>query len=250
MAERLACGVLMLLELDVGNSACKWRLQSGGKIHDRGRFDCLSVSHSWRLPTSRVTKIRGSSVASEKIQGKLERELFKKYSVIVEWASSQRVVAGVTNAYGQPEKLGVDRWLAIVSAYQNYGASVVIDAGSALTVDLVDADGLHLGGYIAPGLGLMSASLLRDTANVRFECSSVFSHSSLGQDTAACVGAAIKAAQVGVVQAALNCANSQITDSYTIVITGGDAEVMAKALDERIIIHPDLVLDGLQWLLP
>lgn len=251
MVARLACEVQMLLECDIGNSACKWRLVDASKEFARGKIDCRAVSHSWCLPTERVFEIKVCSVAGESLNHQFAQELKRRFSgSSIKWAKSTSCCGGVKNAYQQAEKLGVDRWSAIVAAFNLYGASVVVDAGSALTVDLVNGQGRHLGGYIAPGAGLMAQSLLRDTAKVRFEHSSVYLQQGLGEDTSACVNAAIRAAQLGVVNEALSQANSHIDGPYSIVVTGGGAEALAPALNKKIIRHPDLVLDGLQWLVP
>ncbi len=85
----------------------------------------------------------------------------------VERITTRRVAAGVVNGYADPSLLGVDRWLAVIGAYQRVqGACVVADIGTAATVDVVAADGRHRGGYIVPGPQLMVASLLRGTSDL------------------------------------------------------------------------------------
>ena len=78
--------------------------------------------------------------------------------------SSQAQGFGLTNAYLHPEKLGIDRWLVLIAARHFYAApACVVDCGTAITVDLIDADGHHLGGLISAGLALMKKSLAHGT---------------------------------------------------------------------------------------
>ena len=73
----------------------------------------------------------------------------------------------ITCAYDDPQTLGVDRWLAMLAAYSQFNeALLVVDAGSAITMDLLGPEGQHLGGYIAPGLRLMHDALWRDTSDI------------------------------------------------------------------------------------
>ena len=62
---------------------------------------------------------------------------------------------GVSNCYPEPRRLGVDRWVALVECWQRFGAGIIIDCGSALTIDAIDGEGRFLGGYIVPGLGML-----------------------------------------------------------------------------------------------
>ena len=84
-----------------------------------------------------------------------------------EFASSTDTAAGVRNGYSNPAQLGVDRWLAVIGAFHRHrDACCVVDAGTALTIDGVDATGQHLGGFIVPGPRLMVESLLTGTSDL------------------------------------------------------------------------------------
>lgn len=79
-------------------------------------------------------------------------------------------MAGVRNGYADYQRLGMDRWLAIIGAYQlARGACLVLDLGTAITADYVNAAGEHLGGYICPGLPLMRGLLRTHTQRIRYE---------------------------------------------------------------------------------
>ena len=87
----------------------------------------------------------------------------------VEFYYSPAEDAGVVNSYVRPERLGVDRWLAIVEAWHSRGAAIVIDCGSAITLDAVSSAGRHQGGYIVPGLRMLERSLTGGTGAVRID---------------------------------------------------------------------------------
>ena len=74
----------------------------------------------------------------------------------------------MTSGYRDPERLGVDRWLALIAARErSKQPTVIVDAGSACTIDLLDSEGRHLGGYILPGLTAMGEALVRGTHQIQ-----------------------------------------------------------------------------------
>ncbi len=240
----------LILECDLGNSRCHWRLRSGDTV--RGRGEAALADGFAALPvTEPVERILVASVAEPAVLERL-REHLAVLGVAPELARSQARAAGVTNAYGEHfASLGVDRWLAVVAAYQRVGgAALVLDAGSALTADLVDAAGRHLGGYIIPGQRLMQSSLLQETGSVRFAPESLSSGLDFGASTAEAVGAGIFAAQVGAATLAIGQADRRIATGFAILVTGGDGGRLLENLPRPAELVPDLVLDGLAWALP
>ena len=123
-------------------------------------------------------------------------------------------------------------------------------AGSALTADLIAADGMHLGGYIVPGMQLMKSSLQADTGKVRFDEGELGSGLDFGCSTGQAVSAGILAAQVGAANIAITEAKRRIRGDFAILLTGGDADQLYGHITGQVEIMPDLVLDGLVWLLP
>ena len=151
----------MILQLDMGNSATKWRLDS-----TRGRLVEGSL-----LPAleTRPAAVWVASVADANREAELASEAKARWGLAPWFARSSAAACGVSNSYAEPERMGVDRWLAMIAAYQRIAGPVcVIDAGSALTIDFVATDGRHRGGYILPGMAMMERSLLGETARVRF----------------------------------------------------------------------------------
>jgi type III pantothenate kinase len=147
---------------------------------------------------------------------------------------------GVVNAYQQPERLGVDRWLSLVAVWQQYQVSAcIVDCGTAITVDLLDAHGRHQGGLISPGLMLMKESLGQGTAALSVsDASHVFG---LADSTEAAIYSGTLMAAIGLIEHVL----AKHPSGIRLILTGGDAELIAGQLDAVSTVDPDLVLRGL-----
>lgn len=248
----------MILELDLGNTCAKWRIASGsGAAVARGVADIADwfagrFPESWYLGVERV---RIASVLAQTTENDLIEKIKAEYSVPVQIARATSNCCGVTNAYMNCERLGVDRWLAVIAAYKlSGGAAMIVDVGTALKIDAVDDAGHHLGGYILPGPKLMEGSLLQDTDRVRFESDQPIQSVALGRDTRSCVQHGIAAALVGAVMVAVQQFKIVIGWQPHIYLTGGFGELLKEHLSEAgvsdIRFEADLVLDGLRWVLP
>lgn len=146
---------------------------------------------------------------------------------------------GLRNAYAEPQRLGVDRWLAMLALWtETRDACCIVSAGTALTVDLVDADGQHRGGYIAPGLIAQQQAVLGAT---RFEHrdSTAPYRNEPGRDTESCVREAALAAALGLIEHSTRAFEGQR------VLIGGDADTLRPHLDAAWQLRPELVLRGL-----
>lgn len=236
------------LEIDAGNSFLKWRLRNAGETVVEGRLQTGQVRDGKeKAPSewSEADHVRVASVAGDSVNMWL-RMVFATQGIPVDFAQVSKQQHGLTNAYKNVHKMGVDRWLAMLAAWQQTRKGVcVVDAGSAVTVDFVDATGQHLGGYILPGLRLLQESLLGSTAEVRW--SNRFPGESAlqpGNTTATCVcngGHYLLAALLQRVKS--DCDHYEIDH---IILTGGDAVELQR--QTRIgQVQPELVLDGLQW---
>jgi type III pantothenate kinase len=241
----------MILECDIGNSFCKWRIVgASGQIEGAGRFT-YKQGFDAILLQSDIERARTACVAGGEIEGQFRQWLDSSLGLEAEFARTASQCEGVSCAYSQPSKLGVDRWLALIAGYQQVkGAVLVIDVGSALTIDAVDAAGVHLGGYIIPGQQLMANSLLHDTEQVRFESVLEAASPRFGASTGGSVYGGIAAALLGTVNVAVTEANEQIPEGFAILFTGGGGHVLQEQMPEGTRLVPDLVLDGLRWVLP
>ena len=138
--------------------------------------------------------------------------------------------------------MGVDRWLAMLAARARCTDRLcVVDAGSALTIDLVAASGQHEGGYIIPGPALMARSLQRDTQRVRYAARDDVSLEP-GTDTASAVGNGIALAQCGAVELALQRCDG---DAPALFLTGGGGAALQRLLQRPATLVEDLVFEGL-----
>ena len=156
----------MILDLDIGNTRIKWRMVDRiGTAAFEGivsEVDELLDATVRQYPVERVRVacVRGGDSLNELIGS-----LSKGWQLQAEIARVSREFLGLSVGYEKLDRLGVDRWLAMLAAHRNAGgACLVVDCGTAVTVDLVDADGWHRGGYIVPGLKLMPDALTRNTA--------------------------------------------------------------------------------------
>lgn len=241
----------MILECDIGNSFCKWRIidasgqakRAGSFAYDQG-FDAILLQPD-------IKRVRVACVAGDETEERFRQWLVSVLGLEAEFARTTSQCAEVSCAYSKPSKLGVDRWLALIAGYQQVkGAVLVVDVGSALTVDAVDAAGVHLGGYIVPGQQLMANSLLRDTEQVTFELVLAAASPRFGATTDDSVYGGIAAALLGAVNVAVAEASKQIPEGFAILLTGGGGQVLQEHMPADAQLVPDLVLNGLRWVLP
>lgn len=238
-----------VLEFDVGNTALKWRLRHQHGF-ERGRLPCDEGRVAALLEGLRPDVIHISSVASDDANAMLRR-CADKAAVACRFAQVSASCGGVTNAYDDPLTLGVDRWLAMVAAKRRVSGDLVIaDIGTALTIDVLAADGVHQGGYILPGRRLMRESLLGGTGRIQFD--EIREPSiDLGNNTASCVENASWLAAVSVISGVARRIQ-QADRQVSVVVTGGDAKaaLQVAGVDGGSWVYvEDLVLDGLSLVL-
>ena len=235
----------MNLLIDSGNTRLKWALlQDGGLITSHALFNQQitrqQLIETWKLqPPPKCFAIACvSSTPLLELVLAVAIELWPNIQIIP--VKSQAHAFGVYNAYQQSEKLGVDRWLALVAVRNHYQLpACIVDCGTAITVDLIDSDGKHQGGLISPGLTLMKKSLAAGTAGLQFyETSYVAGPANF---TEAAIYSGTLFAAVGLIEHVL----SKQPNASQLILTGGDAEIIAAQLKTKPIIDSDLVLRGL-----
>jgi type III pantothenate kinase len=245
----------MLLELDCGNTLIKWRLlDQEGRVRDGDMAPDLVELQ--RLLGGQEREIRGCrlvSVRSSEETQVVVDQLASWLKLHPELARPARCLAGVSNGYEDYTRLGMDRWLALVAGYDLCRkACVVIDLGTAVTVDYVDASGQHLGGYIAPGSKLLRAGLVRHTRLIRYEGVPRGERdiSTPGRGTAEAVEHGCDLMLAGFVREQLRIAHEVVGTGMMVILTGGDAERMAELLPEGCHVIGDLVFRGLALACP
>ncbi|MCK0165861.1 type III pantothenate kinase [Marinobacter sp. S6332] len=234
----------MRLLIDAGNSRLKWRLDETGGVIAQGLGGIEDADPLSGLPVDAVniSRIAVSTVASEEKRLRLLQSLSSRVSAPIRCYWSEACRNGLASAYRDYQQMGADRWHAMYGAWLDYKQGfIVVDAGSAITVDYVGSSGQHLGGFILPGLHMMRRSLQVDAARIDFDPSHV-SDRSPGKSTSECVNHGL----AWLSSALIDRVHS---DSYAagvrdILITGGDAERLLS-LGLKATFCPSLVLDGL-----
>ena len=241
----------MILELDVGNTRLKWRsVDTQGGLLARGVQGSEDAFDGLAKQLGAPQRVRVACVRDALFKEQLQARIRASWGLEAEFAKSSLQAAGVITAYAKPENLGVDRWLTMLAAKaRGKGACCIVDAGSALTVDLLRADGQHLGGYIVPGLAMQRASLLKGTA-IRLSEPPVWEKTFPGSSTGAAIHNGILSMTVAWL---ISLSESVLKSGGTLYLTGGDAHLFSAQLELRSVPHevaPDLVLEGLSAALP
>ena len=237
-------GSVRCLQLDVGNSSAKWRLLRGEHIVERGHYrPDDDASEALLLNCAeQLDHIWVASVAASSAEEHLTALLAARWGIVPWFARTEAQTGSLHNSYADPSRMGVDRWLAMLGAREReQGRLCVIDAGSALTIDIVSAQGQHEGGYIIPGPALMERALLLDTDRVRFEEKADYALEP-GESTAEAVRHGIALAQAGAVELALRKAGGE---SMALFFSGGAGETLMKLVQRSSQWAPDLVFEGL-----
>jgi len=225
-----------VLLIDGGNSRTKWALFDTGRITEQGVVsNHQRLDYEWPTPTTGTlfASVRHDEALVEVLQQQSDRPLHRLNA-------PQPELGDFTHCYVDPSRLGVDRWLAMLGAQAHtQEAALVVDAGTALTLDLLDANRAHLGGYIVPGLTMARQALFQGTDKViAFDDEREQDSLAPGQSTLACVASGTlrqMAAFVGAV--------AEDHPGHRLMITGGDGSALAEALGARY--YPDLIFDGM-----
>lgn len=234
----------MILDIDIGNSRVKWRAVGTDGVIRHGH--CARDTADWAgaLPQQGMTRVRVANVGGSAAAEQLTSWAQARWGLAPEYVRAVRTLAGVTNGYREPEQLGVDRWLALLAAWRElHGGAVVVSAGTALTVDILGTNGQHVGGYIVPGLYLMRDALISGTSGVRPAVATVASLAPGHSTTEAVLHGCMAMAAALIESARRDLATP-------VVLSGGDADVLAPWLAGPVLLRPELVLDGLGIALP
>ncbi len=242
----------MILELDCGNSLIKWRVLQrpdasvlqGGVVSGADQLiEVLSGLPSLALQHCRLVSVRTDDETTQLIE-----RLTLHYPMQVCRAEPADSLAGVHNGYQDYERLGLDRWLAVVGAHSLAGgACLVLDFGTAVTSDLVADGGEHLGGYICPGLPLMRSQLRTHTRRIRYDdltAERALESWSPGRSTVEAVERGCGLMLRGFVLTQLELAREHLGEKYQVFLTGGDAALVQEVLPAARVM-PDLVFVGL-----
>ena len=156
----------MILCLDAGNTRLKFGLRAGGEWRVQGALDYVAFDSLTRELPAPPTRIVACNVAGEPARQHIEA-LAARIRVPLAWLQSSAVACGISNGYDKPQQLGADRWAALIGARALHdGPCIVVMAGTATTIDALDAQGRFRGGLILSGLSLMRSALAQNTAGL------------------------------------------------------------------------------------
>ncbi|MGI9308283.1 MAG: type III pantothenate kinase, partial [Gammaproteobacteria bacterium] len=162
----------MRLLLDIGNTRIKWAWTQGEELLEPGelthRDEPLDeLVELMNLAQHAPEDIFAVNVAGAELGDAISGAIRSRVAKPVKFMVTSEKVGEVSCGYSDCSQLGVDRWAAIIGAWSQYQTALcVVDAGTAITVDLITAAGQHLGGYIAPGVHLMNEALKRETGDI------------------------------------------------------------------------------------
>lgn len=244
----------MNLLVDIGNTRLKWSLLDGNETLATG--GCLAsdmvgaetpndlaqyLAHAESINAVWVSHVGSRDVLHWFIEHWCHALPAKK----INRAKVVCSTAGIRNDYKDFDKLGVDRWVAAIGArsIEANGDLLVIDAGTAVTIDWLSIDNVYEGGAILPGAKLMHDALISNTARIRSEYTDTVQI--VGKSTSECVNSGVGYGLVGAVERVVFEMENVINRPVKILLTGGAAVMLQQRLKKPVRLVPDLVLAGL-----
>ena len=247
----------MLLAVDIGNTNITLGVFEGETPGASLRFASNPVRTADEYGLAMLDSFRRTGVAASDIQAAvigsvvpditpLFAEACLNYLRCRLFVADGTVKTGLRSFYDDPGQLGIDRIVGAAAAYKLYGGpACVIDFGTATTFDAVSADGCHLGGAIAPGIGIAAEALFQRAAKLpRVE----YEHpaSAIGRNTRQSLQSGLLYGYVGLVEGLIARFRAELGSGMKVVATGGLADVIAAETAAIDILAPRLMLDGLR----
>lgn len=252
---------MALLLIDIGNSRVKWARLVDGRMGRQqaaansrwgvGDYARRIIGRRWGKQNARAAgdRIVVSSVAGARVDRMLIAAARKMGAPAPEFVASQRRAGGVTTAYVEPWRLGVDRFVGAIGAHHLAAgrAACVVNIGTAITIDLVDATGRHRGGAIVPGPALMVDSLLSQTSGIRRRAQGGPQgvHSLFARTTRTAIGQGSRYAAAALIDRAIEEAQKALGRPPLVLLTGGGSAAVKPLVLSACVSVPDLVLHGL-----
>lgn len=235
-----------MLLLDVGNSRCKWaRIQNGEwtqlGVAENDGWEKLQHDFDLLPPPARVVISNvGGDAAAQRM-----RTICSKWTAPMEFVTATNRQCGVSNTYQHPARLGSDRWAALIAAWNRIGRScLVVNCGTATTVDALSDSGEFLGGLIVPGITLMRQSLLNNTAQLQDEGGQI---QDFPRNTADAIYSGVIRATLGAIEHQYAMLQKQSSSaSLACILSGGAAAQIETQLGMFVERVDNLVLEGLK----
>lgn len=243
----------MKLLLDIGNSSVNWALQEQGEFTSAGAFSYNknNLEQGWQenlLLSVKPSDVLVSNVAGPEIFNSLYDWVKKKWQQECWQPCVSTRFNELNNSYSDIQEMGLDRWLAMVASWEEYHTALcLVGCGTALTIDVINSEGDHLGGYIVPGIELMQRTLVNSTEQINVL---VKNQASLAyaKDTRAAVNNGAFLATVSMINRVAAEFLNESNCKPKCIISGGMAELIKPLLDQSFEYEPNLVLTGLSML--
>jgi type III pantothenate kinase len=245
---------LSVLLVDIGNTRIKWATWRDGRLSRQQAREHAGWTQRdmgreiFGARPGALNRILVASVAGQRLDRAFSTAALRILAVRPEFVASARAAAGVTTRYVEPWRLGVDRFVAAIGAhhYARGRAVCVVNAGTTLTIDLVDGDGLHRGGAILPGSELMLESLFRHTDGIaRRARGEAAGRGLFARSTRAAIERGASYASAALVDRAVQEARRALATPPLVLLTGGAAPRLAPLVRSKLVHVPDLVLRGI-----
>ena len=245
----------MILVADLGNSRIKWgRVAANAKNgealeqHEGMRYGeeglDQTLESAWgHLETPKAVVY--CAVAPEAVVSELVHYVSSRWQLRAHRLAPTHEAHGVVCAYDEPRQLGADRWAALAGARAmcpDIGA-IVVDAGTAITVDALSCAGIHIGGVILPGVRLMRRALGEGTARIGSVGGGEVNLETHNTASAVATGTVLAAAAA--VDRVVGAYATMLKPRPRLLLTGGESSLIATSCDTNFEIVPDLVLRGL-----
>lgn len=234
---------------DIGNTRLKWATYRDGRLGPQHAVSHAELDNE--ISAELKDAIEGaeiwcSNVAGQDVRNKLiSGWLDSVPNELLQFASVSDSALGLRNGYANLKQLGIDRWVAAIGARSlvRQGDLIVIDAGTAVTIDWLDSDSTYQGGVILPGAGLMHDALVGKTAGIKSDFSST--QRIIGKTTSECVNSGVSFGLLGAVERVVNEMSATIARPTKILLTGGASDMIDQGTDFSSESVPDLVMHGL-----
>lgn len=243
----------MILLVDIGNTRIKIALLGraivSAMLAARHERDASVVRRVIANAPDGVERVVAVNVAGRKLERALLAAVKQRYGIGCEIVQSARSACGVRNGYTDPWRLGDDRWVGAIGAHHLARRRTVVfaNAGTALTVDAVTADGRHRGGVIVPGPATMVDTLLAGTAGIRRRATGIVAsaRTPFASNTSSALAAGAAIAGAALVDRVVAEAKREFGGRPLLLLAGGSADALEPHIKSGFRRVPDLILRGL-----
>lgn len=243
----------MKLLVDIGNTCIKYCLQvdnelmvSHSILHQQQYQKAVQAAWS---TIEQPESVWVANVAGKRAQNEIATYCQSQWQLDANFVQVQKKFEGIENHYQDIHQMGVDRWLAVLGTRTIFskGGVIIIDAGTAVNIELLNNKNQYLGGVILPGMNLMHQALMGNTNITKTELSTFISNEVvvIGQSTKQCVDSGIRYGLVGAIERVVQVMQAELETDAQLLITGGGIDWLQDKLEFTARREQDLVLLGL-----